>query len=261
MITAGIDMGAKNIKVVIFKDAEIIGKSNVVTGFDQVESAGKGFEAALKDAGVEASSIGHITATGAGRKAAPGANSVITEVGADAKGAIFRMGDVRTVIDVGAEEGRGIKIDEKGKVMDFAVNEKCAAGAGSFAESMSRALEVTLAEFGEMSLKSDKNIPMNAQCTVFAESEVVSLLHARTPKEDVARAVCDAIASRIAAMVRRVGIEKNVALIGGVSYNVGFVTSLKRTLDCDLIIPQEPEYIGALGAAVIAVERINDGGK
>lgn len=259
MITAGIDMGSKNIKVVILKDSEIIGKSNVSTGFDQTEAVGKGFEAAVKDAGIEVSSIEHITATGAGRKAAPGANSDITEVGADAKGAIFCMGDARTVIDVGAEEGRGIKIDENGKVMDFAVNEKCAAGAGSFAESMSRALEVTLAEFGDMSLKSDKNIPMNAQCTVFAESEVVSLLHAQIPKEDVARAVCDAIASRIAAMVRRVGIEKNVALIGGVSYNVGFVTSLKRALDCDLIIPEEPEYIGALGAAVIAVERINNG--
>jgi len=261
MITAGIDMGAKNIKTVILRDGKMIGKSMIPTGFDQAESARKGLEAALKAAGIELSAIGHITATGAGRKSAPHAHSDITEVGADAKGAIFRVDSARTVIDVGAEEGRGIKIDSNGKVLDFAVNEKCAAGAGSFAESMSRALEVTLAEFGEMSLKSDKHIPMNAQCTVFAESEVVSLLHAQTPKEDIARAVCDAIASRIAAMARRVGIEKNVALIGGVAHNAGFVTSLKRALDCDLIIPEEPEYMGALGAAVVAGERIDNGGK
>jgi len=261
MITAGIDMGAKNVKVVILKDGAIIGKSTVSTGFDQADSASKGLNAALADAGIEASAIDHITSTGAGRKAAPGANSDITEVGADAKGAIYRMGDARTVIDVGAEEGRGIKIDEHGKVLDFAVNEKCAAGAGSFAESMSRALEMTLQEFGEMSLTSEKTIPMNAQCTVFAESEVVSLLHAQTPKQDIARAVCDAIASRIAAMVRRVGVEKNVALIGGVAYNVGFVSSLKRVLDCDLMIPEEPEYTGAIGAAVVAGERIGNGGK
>ena len=261
MITAGIDMGSKNVKVVILKDGEIIGKSNVSTGFDQAASASQGLQTALDDAGIKITAIEHITATGAGRKAAPGANSDITEVGADAKGAIYRMSDARTVIDVGAEEGRGIKIDANGKVLDFAVNEKCAAGAGSFAESMSRALEVTLIEFGEMSLHSEKTIPMNAQCTVFAESEVVSLLHAQTPKPDIARAVCDAIASRIASMVRRVGIEKNIALIGGVSYNVGFVTSLKRALDCDLIIPEGPEYTGALGAAVVAGERMNNGGK
>jgi len=261
MITAGIDMGAKNIKVVILKDGEIIGKSNVSTGFDQAGSARKGLEAASRAAGIEISTIEHITATGAGRKAAPNANSDITEVGADARGAIFRVGDARTVIDVGAEEGRGIKIDAAGKVLDFAVNEKCAAGAGSFAESMSRALEISLVEFGELSLKSERTIPMNAQCTVFAESEVVSLLHAQTPKEDIARAVCDAIASRITAMVRRVGIEQNVALIGGVAYNMGFLNSLKRSLNCDIIVPEEPEYVGAIGAALVAGERNNHVGK
>ncbi len=259
MITAGIDMGAKTVKVVILKDGAIVGKSIVPTGFDQAESASKGLRAAAENAGIEISSLEHITATGAGRKTAPNANSYITEVGADAKGAVFHISDARTVVDVGAEEGRGIKIDANGKVLDFAVNEKCAAGAGSFAESMSRALEVSLKEFGEMSLLSEKNIPMNAQCTVFAESEVVSLLHAQTPKQDIARAVCDAIASRITAMVRRVGVEKNVALIGGVAYNAGFVSSLKRALQCDLIIPDEPEYAGALGAAVVAGERVNNG--
>ena len=166
------------------------------------------------------------------------------------------MDDVRTVIDVGAEEGRGIKIEADGKVIDFAVNEKCAAGAGAFAEAMSRALEVSLEEFGQISLKSDKTIPMNAQCAVFAESEVVSLVHAKTPKHDIAKAVHDAIASRIVSMVRRVGINKKIALVGGVSHNPGFLDALERALETEVVVPENPDYIGALGAAIVAGERI-----
>lgn len=255
MITAGIDMGAKNIKVVILKDGVILGKAAVATGFEQVESAARCLQTAVEKCGLELSAIEHITSTGAGRKAVPDVNSDITEVGADAKGVVHLIPEARTVIDVGAEEGRGLRISAEGKVVDFAVNEKCAAGAGSFTEAMSRALEVSIEEFGQLSLQSTRAIPMNAQCTVFAESEVVSLLHAQTPKEDIAHAVHDAIASRIASMVRRVGIEQKVVLIGGVAYNPGFVDSLRRALDSDVIVPQDPEYVGALGAAVVAGER------
>jgi predicted CoA-substrate-specific enzyme activase len=255
MITAGIDMGAKYIKVVILKDRVIQGKAVVVTGFELAASASRCLEQAAEEAGVDITSIEHITSTGAGRKAAPHINSDITDVGAAAKGVVHLMKDVRTVIDVGAEEGRGIRIEADGKVVDFAVNEKCAAGAGAFAEAMSRALEVSLEEFGQLSLKSDKTIPMNAQCAVFAESEVVSLVHAKTPKQDIARAVHDAIASRIVSMVRRVGIQEKVALIGGVSYNPGFVDALSRGLKTEVFVPENPEYIGALGAAIVACER------
>lgn len=255
MITAGIDLGAKNVKAVILEDGVIKGKAVRAAGLEQAESAQACLEQAAENAGVTLEAIDYILSTGAGRKAATSADSNVTEVGADAMGIISLMPEVRTVIDVGAEEGRGIKIKENGKVVDFAVNEKCAAGAGSFAESMSRALEVSLEEFGIMSLKSDKSIPMNAQCTVFAESEVVSLVHAQTPKEDISRAVHDAIASRVSSMVRRVGIEHKVALVGGVSYNPGFLASLRRILDCEILVPEDPEYVGALGAAIIAVER------
>jgi benzoyl-CoA reductase subunit D len=255
MITAGIDMGAKYVKVVILKDGEVQSKAMGVTGFEPAAVAAKCLEQAADEAGVEISSIDHITSTGAGRKAAPNINSDITDVGAAAKGIQSLMEKVRTVIDIGAEEGRGIKMNGDGKVVDFAVNEKCAAGAGAFAEAMSRALEVSLEEFGQLSLKSDKTIPMNAQCAVFAESEVVSLVHAKTPKHDIARAVHDAIASRIVSMVRRVGIEEEVALVGGVSHNPGFVDALKRGLETKVNVPENPEYIGALGAAIIAGER------
>jgi benzoyl-CoA reductase subunit D len=119
---------------------------------------------------------------------------------------------------------------------------------------MARALEINLEDFGAYSLKSTKQIPMNAQCTIFAESEVVSLIHANTSKEDIARAVLDAIASRITSTVRRIGIEKDVCLIGGVAKNIGFIEALKCDLGVDIKVPPEPEYIGAMGAALIAAE-------
>ncbi len=255
MITAGIDMGAKNVKVVILRDGEMIGKSMELTGFEPTAAATRCLAQAANEAGVDLSAIVTTVATGAGRKAAPNPDSDITDVGASARGAVHLLPKTRTVIDVGAEEGRGIKIEASGKVIDFAVNEKCAAGAGSFAESMARALEVSLDEFGSISLTSDKAIPMNAQCAVFAESEVVSLVHARTPKNDIARAVHDAIASRVVSMVRRVGVDQEVALVGGVSHNPGFVASLKRALEMEVTIPENADYVGALGAALVAVER------
>ena len=254
MITAGIDMGAKNIRVVILKDGEIVGRGQKLAGFDTTESGKAAFQEALDDAGLKLEQLEKIYATGAGRRSAPHATDNITEVGAAAKGALKVVPQARTVIDVGAEEGRAIKTDEAGKVLDFAINEKCAAGSGAFTEAMARALEVSLEEFGGLSLKSDKAIPMNAQCAVFAESEVVSLVHAKTSKEDISRAVHDAIADRIISMVRRVGVNPEVTLIGAVSKNVGFVNSLQKGLEKDVIIPENAEFIGALGAALAAAE-------
>ena len=255
MITAGIDAGAKNTKVVIVKDNEVIAKNSVQSGFDQKASAEEAFNGAIEQGNITKEDLDYILATGSGMKEITFANDTITEVGAAAKGANFLFPSARTVIDVGAEEGRALKCDERGKVIDFAINEKCAAGAGAFTESMSRALEVPLEEIGALSLNSTQTIEMNAQCAVFAESEVVSLIHAKTPKHDIARSVHDAIASRITAMVRKVGIENDIALVGGVARNVGFVDSMKRDLETELLIPEDPEYVGALGAAIGATTK------
>jgi benzoyl-CoA reductase subunit D len=159
------------------------------------------------------------------------------------------------VIDVGAEEGRTVRCDDRGKALDFAFNEKCAAGAGTFAEGMARALQVTLEELGPLSLQSTQAVQMNAQCAVFAESEVVTLIHDKTPREDIARAVLDAVASRIISMVRKVGFEKDVVLIGGMARNPGFVEAMKRGLEMEIHVPDDCEYVGALGAALAASEQ------
>jgi benzoyl-CoA reductase subunit D len=256
MITAGIDMGSKTIKVVILRDKEIIGRCMMFAGFENRVAAELAFTAALSEAGITMEEVDRVVGTGAGRNQAPFVERSITEVGSDVKGVMTFYPSARTVIDVGAEEGRAIRCNEWGKVLDFALNEKCAAGAGAFTEAMSRALEVDLEKLGQMSLKSQKAIPMNAQCAVFAESEVVSLLHAKVAKEDIARAVHDAIASRIVSLARKVGFEPDVVLIGGVAHNVGFVASLKKALDCEVIIPEDPDYIGAYGAAVAAEEEL-----
>ena len=173
-----------------------------------------------------------------------------------ARGAIGRHAATRFVIDVGAEEGRAILVSPNGRAKDFVVNEKCAAGSGTFIEAMSRALEVNLEQFGELSLKSQRAVAMNAQCAVFAESEVVSLLHARTPKEDIIRAVHDAIANRIVSMARRLSIQPDVMVVGGMAYNIGFLDSLRRTIEMEVIVPEFPEFVPAEGAAWVAQEKL-----
>ena len=252
MITTGIDVGVKNVKVIIQADGMILGKGLVMAGLDTQAAIKEALEAALKDAGLARDEIEKIFATGAGRNEVADADDSYTEVGADAAGALYLYPEARTVIDVGAEEGRAIRVDERGKVVDFAINERCAAGAGAFTEAMARALEVPLEELGPLSLTSTKSVPMNAQCAVFAESEVVSLIHAKTEKRDIARAVHDAMSTRITSMARRVGVVPEVALIGGVAKNPGFVDSLQRDLELTVLIPEDPEYVSALGAAILA---------
>jgi len=252
MTTAGIDIGAKTVKVVLMHDGKMLAKSLVPAGIDTDAASRQAVGEALAQAGLTMERLDAITATGTGRKTCPFTHGEITEVSAAAMGAVHLRPSCRTVVDVGAEEGRTVRCDDKGKVIDFAYNEKCAAGAGAFAEGMARALEVSVAELGPLYFKSQRPVQMNAQCAVFAESEVVTLIHAKTPREDIARAVLDSVASRIISMMRKVGLEKDVVLLGGMALNPGFVEALKRGLQMDVYVPEGPEYVGALGAALAA---------
>ncbi len=251
MISVGIDVGAKNINIVALRDKEIIAMGKSLSGFEAKENALRLLDQVLKDAGISKELINSITSTGSGRKAIDFATHSVTDVTASSRGTVDKYPNVRTVIDVGAEEGRGIRCNENGKIIDFAINEKCAAGSGAFTEAMARALEIPIEDFGPLSLLSDKEIPMNAQCAVFAESEVVSLMHSKTEKKDIAKAINDAIAARISSMVRKVGFEKEIAVVGGVAYNVGFIRSIQHHLDTEVIVPENPEYMCAYGAALI----------
>lgn len=253
MITAGIDCGAKNTKTVILKDGKVIGKASVLTGFDQTQAVKESLGKALEAAGIARDMLDHIGGTGSGAKSITEADVHVNDIKAISIAANFFFPNSRTVADVGAEEGRAAKLDENGMPVDFAINEKCAAGAGAFIEAMGRALETPLEQLGPLALTSDKAIPMNAQCAIFAESEVVGLIHLKTEKKDISKAIHDAMASRIVSMIRRVGVNPDVVMMGGVAYNPGFVEAMRRELAVDKIfVPDDPEYGAAVGAAAVA---------
>jgi len=255
VISAGIDMGVQRVKVVILKDNQTIAQSQQFSGFESTKAAEQAFEEALQKAKLSRDDIQHVTATGAGVDMVPFADSTVSMMGADAKAGAYFFPSARTVIDVGAEDARAVKCDEKGIMQDFVVNARCAAGAGTFIEAMARALEVQMNDMGSLSLKAERASSINASCVIFAESDVVSLIHREEPKSEIARAIFDAMAERVSSMVRRLGLNADVVLVGGVAKDVGFVDSLKRILGMEILIPEEPIYAGAVGAALVAAKR------
>ncbi|MCW4017253.1 MAG: acyl-CoA dehydratase activase [Candidatus Bathyarchaeota archaeon] len=259
--TVGIDMGIQAVKVVVLKDGEVAAKAKGFSGFEPTKAAEEVFAEALKTAKVTQEEVSLVLATGSGLEMAPYANGSVSMMGADARAGVHLFPSARTVIDVGAEEARAVKCDERGIMMDFVVNERCAAGAGTFIEAMARALEVKLEDMGPLSLKAERASPINASCVIFGESDVVSLIHRQESKPEIARAVFDAMADHISSMVHRLGINPDVALVGGVAKDVGFVGSLKRTLGLTILVPEDPEYVGALGAALAAASRAKGGHK
>jgi len=253
MIVAGIDVGGKNVHIVVRKDGQILGKGAGPTGIKKAAAVDQLYDEVLKKAGLTRKDVERVAATGSAANRVTFANGFIPDVTADALGVIKVAPTAKTVIDVGAEEGRAIKISPEGKVLDFATNEKCAAGTGTFVEAMSRALEVSVDEISKLTFQSNQALSMNAQCAVFGESEVVSLIHQKTPKPDIARAVMNAIAGTIASVARVVGLEKDVVMVGGMAKNAGFVDSFKKELNMGVIVPENPDYIGALGSAEAAL--------
>jgi benzoyl-CoA reductase subunit D len=258
MIVAGIDMGRKNIHVVILRDGKIIARGLAQSGIKKEQAAEDAFDNSLKSAELTRDDVECIVATGSASKRVPFITEAVPDAVADACGVIKVIPSARTIVSIGAEESRVIKVSPEGRVLDFAVNDKCASGTGIFVDAMARALEISVDEMARISLKSTASISLDAQCAVFGESEVVSLIHAKTPKQDIARAVHDSIAGRISSLVRIIGLEKDIAMIGGVANNMGIVDSLKRDIGIEVIVPDKPDYIGALGAALIAEQKIRE---
>jgi benzoyl-CoA reductase subunit D len=256
MITAGLDMGTQSVKTVILKDGTVLSRSKNFSGFDPSKAAESVLVEALKKAKLTQSDLDHITATGAGMEMAFSSDSTVSMMGADARAGVSLFPTARTIIDVGAEEARAVKCDENGIMLDFVVNERCAAGAGAFIEAMARALEVKLEEMGPLSLKAERASPINASCVIFGESDVVTLIHRQESKPEIARAVFDSMADRVSSMLFRLGLTPDVVLVGGAARDVGFVASLKRKLGVDVLIPEHPEFAGALGAALVAAGRV-----
>ncbi|MFP3975097.1 MAG: acyl-CoA dehydratase activase [Chloroflexota bacterium] len=253
MIVAGIDVGGTNVQVVVVEDGKILAKADGPAGIKKADAAERIYDEALKQANLKRKDVACVVSTGGASDRVRFRDGAISDAAADARGVHQLIPSARTVLDVGGEEARAIKIDADGRVLDFAMNEKCAAGTGTFVDTMARALEITVEEMGQLSLNSTTSISINAQCAVFGESEVVSLIHQKVPKQDIAHAVHDAIAGRIGSLARIVGVEEDVVLIGGVGRNLGLLGCLKEDLGVDVKVPEDPDYVGALGAAAAGV--------
>ena len=252
MVVAGMDIGSITTEAVILHDKQILTSIILPTGANSRRAAERSLAAALEEAKIKQEDLTAIVTTGYGRASFSPASKMITEISCHARGAYFVYPKTRTVIDIGGQDSKVIRLDSQGRNVDFQMNDKCAAGTGRFLEVMAHALEVNVEDLGRLSISASRTIKISSMCTVFAESEVVSLIADNQSKEVIIRGLHDAIADRILGMVNRVGIEEQVTLTGGVAKNQGVVRALEDRLGVNLFIPPEPQIIGALGAALLA---------
>jgi len=257
MLVAGIDIGSITTEALLFDNEKgVLGYTILQTGADSKKSAELALEKALALPARQASDIAYTIATGCGRKRASFAQQAVTEITCIAKGVNYLFPDARTIIDIGGQDTKVIRIDEKGRVVEFEMNDKCAAGTGRFIEVMAKALNVDLDKIGDISLNHRKELAISSICTVFAESEVISLVSEGEELEDILYGIHKAIADRTMGLINRLGgAQKEVIMAGGVAKNSGVVKALERTLDTQLKIHVEPQIVGALGAAIIALEK------
>ena len=251
MITAGIDAGAATTKVLLLKDGEIMGYRVAGTAFDFLTAAGTMFDELLADRGLGRQDVGAVYATGYGRNAISFADRSISEITAHARGVSLLFPDVRGIIDVGGQDSKVIVVED-GRVTDFLMNDKCAAGTGKFLEYTTKALEVPITDLGGLALASHHPAGITSMCTVFAESEVISLRAKGIRKEDIAAGLIGSIAQRVGVMAKRMGLRDHIAFVGGVAKNSGMRAALEKELGVALVVPFEPQITGALGAAIAA---------
>ncbi|HHT46263.1 MAG TPA: 2-hydroxyglutaryl-CoA dehydratase [Firmicutes bacterium] len=254
MPVAGIDIGSLSTEVVILKKEEMLAQVIIPTGANSKLAAEKAMKEALEKSGLSFNELGYIVATGYGRVSVPFANKKVTEISCHGKGAFFLHPGVRTVIDIGGQDSKVIRLSPQGKVIDFVMNEKCAAGTGRFLEVMAHALETDLEEMSRPSAPSVKTANISSMCTVFAESEVVSLVAEGHPREEIIKGIIYSVVERTISLARRVGVEEELMMTGGVAKNIALREALEKSLGIKITVPDEPQAVGALGAALLAAE-------
>lgn len=253
----GVDIGSVATKVVLIKndsDAEFIEGKISPTGSNGSFTAQKLIDELLKEKNLNIDNVEKILATGYGRINVSFTDLTKTEISCHAKGAKFIFPKTKTVIDIGGQDSKAIKLNSNGDVSDFVMNDKCAAGTGRFLEVMSHALQVDLSDFGKCHIESKKDIQISNICTVFAESEVISLVSEGVDKRDIIKGINYSIAKRALTLLKRVNVEEEVTMTGGVAKNRGVVLALEDLLKLKINIPDIPEFVGALGAALYAIE-------
>ena len=253
----GVDSGSTSTNAVIMdKNKKIVAHDVIRTGAKSMESAEKVLESVLKKANLKKEDLSLIVSTGYGRVSIVYADESVTEISCHGKGAHYFNPSIRTILDIGGQDSKAIKLNEKGEVIDFVMNDKCAAGTGRFLEMMAKTLEISIGELGPISFNSKENIEITSMCSVFAESEVISLIAQNKEKSDIANGVHNAIASKSYSLLKRVGFEKEFMMTGGVAKNPGVVKAVENKIGSKLYICEEPEIVGATGAALYALEKI-----
>ncbi len=254
---AGVDVGSTQTKAIIInEDNKIIGRSLVDTGANVVMAAEKSYQQALDDNNIREEEIEYVVGTGYGRYRVTFGNTQVTEISCHARGAVHMFPKTITVVDMGGQDTKAIRVSPTGEIVDFCMNDKCAAGTGRFLGAASTALDIPIDELGPTALKAQKPIRISTTCTVFAESEVLSWLGKGKKIEDILWGVHQSIASRSAGLMRRVGVEEEVTFTGGVAKNVGMIKALEERLEVSMNVSEESHYMGALGAALFALDYI-----
>lgn len=254
MYFAGIDIGSTMTKAVIVDaDNQLQSVIKGPTGPEHRQLANEVMQDALAQAKLELDTIAYVVATGYGRVNVPFADRQITELTCHTRGIISQFPGVKTAIDIGGQDAKCMKING-GKMVDFAMNDKCAAGTGRFLEIVADTLGIKLDDMGPLSLKSTRKVQISNFCTIFAQQEIVSQLSEGEKVEDIIAGLHDALASRVAALARRLKVEPDVVLTGGVAKNTGIVKAMAENLGCELLVPLDPLITGALGAAILASE-------
>ncbi len=258
MYVLGIDSGSTSTNAVIMdQDRNIKSFAVVRTGAKSGQSARKILEEVLKQADLKREDLSRIVSTGYGRVSIPFADENVTEISCHGKGAHYFNPKVRTILDIGGQDSKAIHLNEHGEVTDFVMNDKCAAGTGRFLEMIARTLEMEIGDLGPAALQSTENIEITSMCSVFAESEVISLIAQNKEKADIANGVCHSIASKSYSLLKRVGLEPEFMMTGGVAKNPGVVRAVEEKIGARLYICPEPEIVGAVGAALYALEQVN----
>jgi len=252
MIFAGIDIGSVGTKAVLIRQNQLLAAVALATGYNARQAGEQALREAAAMAGVAVADLAGVVATGYGRRALTLAGRTVTEITCHAAGAFFLDPTVRTVIDIGGQDSKAIRLNEWGGVLDFAMNDKCAAGTGRFLEVMARALEVDLESFGELSRLATRPSPISSMCTVFAESEVVSLVAAGECRRNIIAGIHAAIALRMMALAGRLGLTPPLMMTGGVARNSGVVAALEEKIGLPVIVAEYAQMAGAIGAALLA---------
>jgi len=254
MLFAGIDVGAQSVKVAVLSDNKLVFSSTTVTDEEGGVAARQALDKALVALRLPFNSLTAVVSTGIGKDGVAFATGKRTEEICHSRGAYWLFPLARTVLDVGAGGYRAMRLDNRGKLIDFANNSKCAAGTGSFLDAVTRVLDTRLEEIGTMAVSAKKRASVSSYCAVFAESEIIGNIHRGVPKECILAGVCYSVAERLAEVLHRVKIAKDIVMTGGVAQNIGVVKALEEIVGLKVKVPHEPQIVGALGAALFAEE-------